>query len=209
MKVEEDVTLWGPRDYVKIPAIPDSWRMCDIGPGRLPHSRANVLIDKHPEILKALDDDRPQIISDLERGLPEIPDGAFDFCWVSHCLEHCLQLQKSIDALNRIASHGIIVVPSVYKDTLFNWEESGHLWNCLPNPNHDGPPIFVEYSRGYINRLKDQMVQKAMCFLYRTGTQHDCTAERHLRAWYQQFEPSLDIVYQWSPEKPLSAIIIR
>lgn len=211
MKAEQDFALWGTRDYVKIPDIPDSWRMCDIGPGRYPHPRANVYIDYSQDILDAIDLQPWQtaILSRIEDGLPEIPDRAFDFVWISHVLEHCMELRKCIQALNRVSKRGMMIVPSFAKDSLMFFEEESHFWHVLPNPTHGKPPIFVEHNHGFVERLRDSTMQKAMCFLLRTGTQHDCTAERYMRGWFQQHEPDLDIVYEWSPDKPLSAIIIR
>lgn len=211
MKAELDFALWGPRDYISpMPFIHPEWKMADVGPGGYPHPRANVYIDHDENTLEPLKEaGKETILANLEDGLPDIEDDAFAFCWVSHVLEHCLQLQKCIDTLNRISKRGIMIVPSAYKDSLFNWETEDHLWNVLPNPTRGGPAIFVEYNRAYIGQLKDQMVQKATCFLYRTGTHHDCTAERHLRAWYQNSEPFLDIVCEWGPKNPLKAIIIR
>lgn len=210
MSTIEDVTLWGPRDYVKLPHIPDSWRMCDIGPGRYPHPRANVLIDKHPEILEALNDDRPQILSDLELGLPNIEDDTFHFAWCSHALEHVIELQTAVDALNRIAKRGCMVVPSFAKDALLHFQEREHFWHCLPNPTQGGPIVFVEHNNGFIERLReDQLAQQATSFLYQTGSHHDCTAEQHMRAWWQRTEKDLDLVYRWDESNPLKVIIVR
>lgn len=207
MKAAVDFASWGPADYVKIPIMLPAWKVVDVGPGRHPHPRADVYVDRNPEMLEPLKDaGKTTILASLEEGLPEIPDGAFDFAFCSHVLEHILEVQKAADTLARIAKRGTIVMPSVYKDALFCFEEDEHLWNVLPNPTHGEPPIFVERNPGYINRLRDQLVQKATCFLYRTGTQHDCTAERHMRAWYQQHEPDMDIVYHWKDELKLQVI---
>lgn len=207
----QDFAKWGPCDYITpMPFIHPDWKVVDIGPGDYPFPRANVYLDHNDEKLEPLRlAGKETILASLQDGLPEIKDHAFDFCWISHVLEHCLEIQKCVETLNRIARRGVMVVPSAYKDSLFCWEEEEHRWNVLPHPNRGGPPIFVEYNRAYISKLKDPMVQKAMCFLYRTGTHHDCTAERHLRAWYQVNEPFLDIVQEWSEAKPLKIQVIR
>lgn len=209
MSAIDEITAWGPRDYVKIDVKPGE-KMVDIGPGRYEHPRANLYIDCDVFNVERLrKEGKNAILSDLDEGLPEIADKEFDYVWCSHVFEHAApdQLEKWAATLSRIAKRGTIVLPSAYKDSLFNFEEDEHRWSVLPNPTNGAAPIFVELNSGYIARLKDQTVQKAMCFLYRTGTQHDCTAERYLRAWYQQFEPSLDVVYHW--EGSLELIIIR
>jgi hypothetical protein len=96
-------------------------------------------------------------------------------------------------------------MPSVFKDALFNFEEREHDWHCLPAPQ-GGPPIFVRINPDYVATLRDPLVQKATCFLYRTGTQHECTAERHLRSWFQVQEKNLDVVYHW--EDRLELVVI-
>lgn len=211
MRAELDFAKWGPRDYVRLPEMPDSWHVCDIGPGQYPLRRANVFIDKHQEILDAIELEQGQqaLLGDLEKGLPEVPSGYFDFCYVSHVLEHLVELQTAIATLNRIAKRGTMVVPSFAKDSLVFFEEREHFWHCLPNPTHGKPVIFVEHNHGFVERLRDSTMQKAMCFLLRTGTHHDCTTERYMRGWFQQHESDLDIVHSWGPDNPLEAVIIR
>lgn len=204
--VVDDFALWGPRDYVQLPPIKDAWRVLDIGPGRYPLKRANVYLDHNPEILDALDVPQDKILGNLMDGLPEIEDKCFDYVWCSHVLEHVEDPANCAATLSRIARAGTIVVPSVFKESLFNFEEDDHRFLIVPNPQSDGPPIFIRYNRPYINRLKDQMVQKATCFLYRTGTHHDCTAERHLRFWFQQTEAALDVVYHWQDRLDIQVI---
>lgn len=208
--IEETLSAWAPRDYVPL-TILEHWKVADIGPGQYPLRRADVYIDRSTEHLDVIDLEPGQeiMVGNLTEGLPDIPDKYFDFVWISHCLEHVVELQAAIDTLNRISKRGCMVVPSFAKDSLFHFEEREHFWHCLPNPTDGAPPIFVEHNHGFIERLRDSTVQKAACFLYRTGTQHDCTAERFMRAWYQSHEPDLDIVHHWGEGNPLKAIIIR
>lgn len=208
MSAIDEITAWGPRDYVKIDVKPGE-KMVDIGPGRYEHPRANLYIDCDVFNVERLrKEGKNAILSDLDEGLPEIADKQFDVAWCSHVFEHAApdQLEKWAATLSRIAKRGTIVTPSFCKESIFLFEEMDHRWIVLPSPNAWEPPIFVEANHGFVNRLRDQMVQKATCFLYRTGTQHDCTAERHMRAFYQEHEPDLDVVWHWKDKLELRII---
>lgn len=203
--------VWGPRDYVKLPDIPDHWNVVDVGPGPYPLKRANMYIDRSREILDAIDLQPGQQtrVGSLNDGLPAFADKAFDFAFCSHVLEHCIELQACIDTLNRIAKRGTIVVPSFAKEAMLHFQEREHLWLCHENPTHGGPLIFVEGNHGFMERLRDPLAQQATSFLYQTGSQHDCTAEQFLRAWWQLREPDLDLVAHWDEKHPLKVIAIR
>lgn len=202
---EEEITAWGPRDYVPIDVRPE-WKMVDIGPGRYPHPRADQYVDCDiANVERLLEAGKNAMFSDLDEGLPEIADKEFDYVWASHVFEHAApdQLEKWAATLTRIAKRGTIVMPSFAKESLFHFEELDHRWLVLPSANAWEPPIFVEQNVGFLNRLRDQMMQKATCFLYRTGSPHGCTTERYMRGWYQENEPNLDIVYHWEGELKL------
>lgn len=201
-----DFATWGPRDYVKLPTIEPHWKVLDVGPGAFPHPRADVYLDWSEDILAPLKDaGKRTILDSLEEGLPEVGYKAYDYVWCSHVLEHVEDPRKCAATLSRIAKRGTIVMPSAFKETLFNFEEETHKYFVMPHPT-EGPPIFVRYNRGYVSRLRDQLVQKATCFLYRTGTHHDCTAERALRGWFQTHEMNLDVVHHWADQLTLHVI---
>ena len=200
-----EVLAWGPRDYVTKPEIPDSWLVADVGPGAYPLKRANVLIDRDPKILEAFPD-RHGLVCNIEHGFPGIPDKAYDYVWCSHVLEHVDSVTACAAALSRIGKSGTIVMPSAIKDGLFFFEEKAHQWHVLPNPLPMQPPIFVRHNREFVYPLEDETCQSAMCFLFRTGSNHDCTAERNLRSWYQSHEAALDIAYHWRDKLELIVI---
>lgn len=207
MKAELDFATWGPADYVRLPHIPDHWKCLDVGTGTHPWRRADVYADWDARMLQPLlADGKTTVLSDIRTGFPMFADKQFDFVWCSHVLEHVLELPEACATLSRIAKRGTIVLPSFAKEALFHFEDPDHVWNVLPNPTHGEPPIFVERNVGFTNRLRDQLCQKATSFLYRTGSQHECTAERHLRFWYQEHEKDLDIVYHWEGELKVVAI---
>lgn len=197
---------WGPRDYVKLPEFPKNWRVIDVGPGAYPLTRANLHVDRDPQILAPIGlTGKETLVTDINENFPGIADKSFDYAWCSHVLEHVEDPVACAAALTRIARAGTIVMPSTIKDALFNFEEVQHLWHVLPHPSGLGP-IFVRHNRGFVSPLEDDLVKQAMCFLFRTGSNHDCTAERHLRAWYQVNEPMLDVVYHWRDELKLTVI---
>lgn len=201
------VLAWAPRDYVKRPEIPDSWIVADVGPGAYPLERANIFIDRDTAILAPLSaEGRETLLCNIENDFPGIPDKTFDYVWCSHVLEHVNDPVACAASLSRIGKSGTIVMPSAIKDGLFFFEEKQHLWHVLPNPVTGQPPIFVRHNRDFVYPLEDEMCQGAMCFLLRTGSNHECTAERYLRSWYQVHEQHLDISYHWTDTLELVVI---
>lgn len=197
-----------PRDYIVLPPIADSWRVLEIGPGRYPWPRADVYIDHDHEMLKPLQAAGKETYQgDLENGLPRIPDKAFDFCFISHVLEHCHNIKRCVETLNRISHAGMAVMPSFAKEALFFFEEEDHLWQVFPNPgNAHGPCIFVKSNPVFVNRLRKPDLQRAMCYLFRTG--HHCSQENELMEWFKTNERDLDVVVEWNPVKPLAITVI-
>lgn len=195
----------GPRDYVKLAAIQSDWRVLDIGPGRYPLRRANVFVDHDQEMLNGLPEDSERILANIESGLPQIADKAFDFVWCSHVLEHVSDPQACATTLSRIGKSGTIVMPSAIKESIFNFEESDHKWLVLPHPSGMSP-IFVRHNAAYIAQIKDIEVQKIMCRLFRTGTHENTMAEQHAREWFRLNEPSLDVVWHWVGKLTLTVI---
>lgn len=189
-----------------MPDIPEHWKVLDIGPGAYPLERADLYMDRSEEILTPLRDaNRETILANLEDGVSQIKDKAFDFVWCSHVLEHVNDPVSCAKTISRIGKSGVMVVPSAIKEAIFNFEEREHKWFVLPHPTH-GPPIFIRQNQEYIDSLRDELVQQATCFLYRTGSDHDCTQEIHMREWFREKEPSLDIIVHWTDELKLQVI---
>jgi hypothetical protein len=201
------VLAWGPRDYVQTPEIPADWKVVDVGPGEFPFMRANVFIDRDPKVVAPLSDQgKATLVCDINKGFPGIDDKAFDYAFTSHIFEHLNDVRVGAQAISRIAKSGTLVVPSAYKEALFNFEERTHLWDVLPNPTSGDAPIFVRRNRDFIQPLEDELASQALCFLMRTGSNHDCTAEIHLRQWFQLKEKNLDIVFHWKDDLKLIVI---
>lgn len=192
-----------------MPPIAASWRVLEIGPGRYPLERADVYIDHDPVMLEPLKEaGKETIVADLEDGLRNIPDDAFDFCFISHVLEHCDNITRCVKTLNRIAKSGMAVMPSFAKEALFFFEEPDHQWLVLPNSrNSHQPCTFVRVNDTFVRRLRQSDLQRAMCYLFRTG--HHCSQENELMEWFKTNERDLDVVVEWNEVHPLAITVIE
>lgn len=95
-------------------------RVLDVGSGDNPHPRADTLVD-----LLDAEADRWRVLASCDRlvvadahRLP-FADKAFGVVICTHCLEHCDDPQVVIAELVRIAHRGLIEVPTLYSDALF------------------------------------------------------------------------------------------
>ena len=71
--------------------------------------------------------DRPLVCGDAEC-LPFV-DGAFDYIYSSHTLEHVIHPEHAIKEFMRVARKGYIVTPNKRAETLFGWDYHTHiLW---------------------------------------------------------------------------------
>ena len=93
-----------------------SWRILDVGSGDGPSPAADVLCDRFvgddTERTAPIRLDRPFVSGDVEC-LP-FRDGAFDFVYCSHLLEHTRDPSRAISELERVARAGYVEVPSEY-----------------------------------------------------------------------------------------------
>lgn len=195
-----------PRDYVELPEMPADWKVLDVGPGEYPLARADAYIDFDKEKLQPLaKQGKRTILGDIQNGLPDIPDKEFDFAWSSHCFEHFENPCAAAATISRIAKRGVMIVPSAWKESLTNFEESGHLWQILPHPNESQPPIFVR-KNGQVERIKNLEVQKILSRVFRTGPNRMPEEQRFLRQWWYREEPELDIIHFWDSELRLQVI---
>lgn len=195
-----------PRDYVRLPEIQKHWKVAEVGPGEFPLPRADVYIDYDIDKLTPLSArGKSTILGDVQSGLPNIPDGAYDFLFCSHVLEHLPSPEKAAATLSRIAKRGTLVVPSAMKEALNFHEETAHEWLILPSPRESGPPIFVRNNPRYIEKARDIEAQKIMSRLFRTGPNRQEEA-RYLRKWFYQHEESLDVVVHWQNELKIQVI---
>lgn len=195
-----------PRDYVKLPDIPSDWNVLDVGPGEYPHPRADAYLDYDIEKLTTLKaKGKSTILADIMGGASQVKDKQFDFVWASHCFEHFSDPIAAARTVSRIGKRGVMIVPSAWKESLTNFEESGHLWQILPNPNEDRPPIFIR-TNGQVDRIRNTDVMKSMSRVLRTGPNRISEEQRFLRRWWYQHERELDVVYFWTDKLELHVI---
>lgn len=195
-----------PRDYVPLPDIPSDWKMLDVGPGEYPHPRADVYLDNDSKKLAALKGTgKKRICADVMGSVSEVSDKQFDFVWASHCFEHFSDPLAAARTLSRIGKRGVMIAPSAWKESLTNFEESGHLWQILPHPEESQPPIFVR-KNGQVDRIKNTDVMKSLSRVFRTGPNRISEEQRFLRKWWYHNEVALDVVYFWENELKLQVI---
>jgi SAM-dependent methyltransferase len=105
------------------------WRVLDVGSGDGPTPAADVLCDRFvgddAERTAPLKLDRPFVSGDAQ-DLPFV-DGAFDFVYCSHVLEHTTDPTRAISELQRVARAGYIEVPSEYLEKAAK-STAAHLW---------------------------------------------------------------------------------
>lgn len=198
-----------PRDYAWPPPIdvPDDWKVLDVGPGGYPLPRANVYLDKDQKNLRRnVPPGKATIEADLMSGLPDVADKSFDYVWASHVLEHVCDPAAVAATLSRIGKRGTLVLPSVIKESIGNFEESDHKWLIFPHPTEGGPPVFVRNNVDYLNRLRDPDVQKITSRLFRTGPNRVDEEQRHLRSWFYRNEPNLDVIVHWTDELKIQVV---
>lgn len=199
-----------PREYAWPPpcGVPEEWSVLDIGPGEFPLERANFYLDRYERDLKRFSDKgKGTIIGDVDTGLQNVPAKSFDYAFCSHVLEHVENPEIAAAAISRIAKRGTIVLPSVVKESINNFEEVDHKWLIFPSPQEGGPIVFVRNNPEYLRRVRNTDVQKITARLYRTGPNRTDPEQRHLRRWFYENEPNLDVILHWQNE--FRVIVIR
>ena len=103
----------------------------EVASGSHPFARADVLLDKFlldsTERMDSIVIDRPFVCGDAEC-LPFI-DGAFDYIYSSHTLEHMIHPERTIREFMRVGRKGYIVTPNKRAEALFGWDYHTHiLW---------------------------------------------------------------------------------
>lgn len=195
-----------PRDYVKLPEMPASWKVLDVGPGAYPLERADVYLDYDINNLTPLSaKGKSTILGDVQQAMADIPNKEYDFVWSSHCMEHLKDPAAAAATISRIGKRGCMIVPSAWKESLTNFEESGHLWQVLPNPNETLPPIFVR-TNGQVERIRHNDVMKSLSRIFRTGPNRIPEEQRQLRTWWYRNEAALDIIHFWQGELKVQVI---
>ena len=84
----------------------------------------------HREVIEAISKGMPVIQSDLDRGLKEIPEQAFDYAVLSQTLQQVRHPQELLNEMLRIAKRAVILVPNY-----------GHWWIRFQILLHGRTPI--------------------------------------------------------------------
>ncbi|MBB3133606.1 SAM-dependent methyltransferase [Rhizobium pisi] len=108
----------------------------DVGSGGYPFQRANHLADKFPEetthrVEPMVLDGRTFFEVDIER-LP-FEDGAYDFVFCSHVMEHLDNPGQAMRELSRVGKRGYLEVPTRLSDVMFNFTrlQDHHRWHSI------------------------------------------------------------------------------
>jgi SAM-dependent methyltransferase len=116
--------------------IAESDLVLDVGSGGYPFKRANHLADKFPEetthrVESMVLDGRTFFEVDIEK-LP-FEDGAYDFVFCSHVMEHLDNPGQAMRELSRVGKRGYLEVPTRLSDVMFNFTrlQNHHRWHSL------------------------------------------------------------------------------
>ncbi|EJC74120.1 methylase involved in ubiquinone/menaquinone biosynthesis [Rhizobium leguminosarum bv. trifolii WSM2012] len=108
----------------------------DVGSGGYPFQRANHLADKFPDetthrVEPMVLDGRTFFEVDIER-LP-FEDGAYDFVFCSHVMEHLDNPGQAMRELSRVGKRGYLEVPTRLSDVMFNFTrlQDHHRWHSI------------------------------------------------------------------------------
>lgn len=205
----------GPRpsyEYAKefLSVVTPSMNVIEVGPGANPWYRANTFLDisqnRLDDIVKSGRAEGKEIDNcDIEQGT-KYQDKEFDFLFASHVLEHANDPFKMAAEMSRIAKQGLIIVPSAFKEFLFNWEEMDHKWWFF-NPEEEGGPLrIMSQDKAMMTRMNMTDYAKAACRIYRTGPNRLEEDQRITRKWFYKNEPNLDVIYPWKGEIKLRIV---
>lgn len=185
-----------PRDYIKFPDVPEGSQVLDIGPGRYPIKFATHymdITDVHFKNMSEADYPGKKIVASITRIPTEFKDKQFDFVFASHILEHIECPDIAAAEISRIGKSGIVVCPGQYKEFLFGYEESEHLWDIYL----DGDTmVFRHRDPKFVEMFLDKDFQSIQATRFRSG-RFDTREHRYLRNWYRRHEHGLDVVLRW------------
>lgn len=171
----------------------------DIGPGANPYPKATHFFSdtyyKHRALMASLG--KPMEVGDIQKGSP-FQDKQFHFILASHIFEHLADPVVAAKELTRIGQSGLVIVPSIFKEFMFGWEEKEHVWWPLPSKKKN-TLLMMRPNVEYQSKLMDKDFSSPMCAIFRAGNMSN-ENNRKLRHWYRKNEGDLDIVVPWEGE---------
>jgi len=180
--------------------IPEDGRILDVGPGNHPWPLANAFLERHSRKNNPAykDDKLPNndkiFWGSIETLNKDIPDKYFDFALCSHVFEHLNDPRAAAEELSRIAKKGIVIVPSVYKDALFFWDEQEHIWDCYPGAFQTLNMVYRNSAQ--VEKVRDKHMQSAMNRLF-LGPDVSTSDMRMAKKWFRTHEKDLDVIVEW------------
>lgn len=185
------------------PNLPDFSKfkkILDVGPGAYPLPWATHFLDNDYSIFPdaAWSENKPRILGSLDGTLP-FEDKEFDFVFCSHVFEHLEDPAHAAREISRIGKSGMIVLPNLFKEFMFGWEEDDHIWWALPLRKEDAKHHRLRLMRpnfDYQKKLSNREMSATMCGLFRAGDMNT-SDRRTLRKWYRDNEVMLDVVLPW------------
>ena len=115
----------------RVRTIKPSDRVLEVGPGGVPHPRADIFLEKifdDPEQAKGQRGGAPKLKTRKKvvhydgRRFP-FEDGAFDYVICSHVLEHVDDVDQFVGELMRVGKAGYLEFPTIYWDYLYGIAE--------------------------------------------------------------------------------------
>jgi len=113
----------------KLKSIKLTDKVLEIGPGGMPHPRANLLLEKkfsEPEWFAQSGNIKPDFkgkpVVYYEGGVFPFKDKEFDYVICSHVLEHVNNIDEFTSELKRVAKAGYIEFPTIYYDYIYNFD---------------------------------------------------------------------------------------
>lgn len=179
------------------PALFTPEKKCiDIGGGRKPWPRANVVVDSNDEFAKHVLPGQTFVPGSITQRLP-FQDKEFDFATCFHVLEHVNDPVVAAAEISRIAKEGLVEVPHPTKDGMLLFHETDHRWFVLPSQKEGGPLYFSRINSDWWSRLHDP---EAIGAAYRNyiGTLNNVGDAAILRNYFARIEADTNIIHRWS-----------
>lgn len=189
-------------EYLK--DIPDDWRCVDIGCGRNPWPRANMIVDVYQEFAGYKYAHQVFERGSITDGLKQFQDKEFAFSTCFHVLEHVSDPEGAAWELSRISKAGLVEVPTPWKDGMLGFHETDHKWIVLPG-NKEYQLFFYRINQDIWCKFDDPDARGAIERTFITNT--DSNGDRAIiRNYFTRIEKDLNTVVKWQNELKVKVI---